>query len=168
MARASKAGITPGRCWAVIMIGRLDDYLREVAADSKAGVSESDIRQAGLAVTKRAYSIFQERGYEAVLLVAALRGNHHMEELTGAELIMSITPSYQALLLAPGVPRESHRIDVPVASEVIRRLQTIPDFVRSYEPDVMKPDQFLSFGLTQRTLSQFIEAGWSPLQTFKY
>ena len=167
MARAREAGIQPGRCWAVIMIGRLDDYLREIAADRKAGVSESDIRQAGLAVTKRAYALFKERGYEAVLLVAALRGNHHMEGLTGAELVMSIATPYQSLLLAPGVPREPRGIDTPVAPEVIHRLQTIPDFVKAYEPEGMEPDQFLSFGLTQRTLSQFIEAGWLPLQTFK-
>ena len=32
-----------------MMIGRLDDYLREVAADNGSGVTESDIRQAGLA-----------------------------------------------------------------------------------------------------------------------
>lgn len=167
MARAFKAGITQGRCFAVIMIGRLDDYLREVALDRRADVSESEIRQAGLAVTKRAYTIFKERGYEAVLLVAALRGTHHIEELTGAKLIMSIAPSCQALLLAPGVPRDPCRIDVPLPTKVIRRLKTIPDFVRAYDPDGMKPDGFISFGLTQRTLSQFIESGWSPLQAFK-
>ena len=73
-ARARANGVEPGKCFAVIMIGRLDDYLREVAHDNQAAVSESDIRQAGLAVTKRAYSIYKERGYDAVLLVAALRG----------------------------------------------------------------------------------------------
>jgi hypothetical protein len=31
-------------------------------------VSEGDICQAGLAVTKRAYQVYQQRGYEAVLL----------------------------------------------------------------------------------------------------
>ena len=36
--RAARNGITPGECFAVIMIGRLDDYLREVAQDNKAPV----------------------------------------------------------------------------------------------------------------------------------
>ena len=101
-ARASQAGIAPGRCFAVIMIGRLDDYLREVAWDNRAAVSEADIRQAGLAVTQHAYSIFQEQGYQAVLLVAALRGTYHMTGLAGARLIMSVHPKVQAMLLAPG------------------------------------------------------------------
>jgi transaldolase len=60
--RARANGIEPGKCFAVIMIGRLDDYLREVARDNEAGVDESDIRQAGLAVTKRAYAMYNERG----------------------------------------------------------------------------------------------------------
>ena len=90
--RALKNGVKPGECFAVIMIGRLDDYLREVAADNRAPVSESDIRQSGLAATKRAYRIYQERGYEAVLLVAALRGDYHLTELAGADLVMSIAP----------------------------------------------------------------------------
>ncbi|NLG48849.1 MAG: hypothetical protein GX552_01905 [Chloroflexi bacterium] len=165
-ARAEKAGITPGRCFAVIMIGRLDDYLREVAQDMQANVSEADIRQAGLAATKRAYQIYKERDYQAVLLIAALRGTYHTTELAGAEVIMSITPGNQQQLFASGVPREQ-RIDKPIAPDVIARLQTIPEFVRAYEPDGMAPSEFVSYGVTQRTLSQFTEVGWSMLESFK-
>jgi transaldolase len=161
--RASQAGIAPGRCFAVIMIGRLDDYLREVAWDNRAAASEADIRQAGLAVTKRAYSIFQEQGYQAVLLVAALRGAYHMTGLAGAKLIMSVHPKVQAMLLAPGVPR-GVSIDQPVDPDVIQRLRSLPDFTRAYEPDGMKPEEFISYGVTQRTLSSFIEAGWGMLE----
>jgi transaldolase len=163
--RARANGIEPGKCFAVIMIGRLDDYLREVALDSKAPVSESDIRQAGLAVTKRAYSIYKERGYEAVLIVAALRGTHHMTELAGAEVIMSLFPSVQEMILSGDLPQEE-RIDVPVAPDVIERLSQIPDFVRAYEPEGMKPSEFMTYGVTQRTLSQFIESGWKPMEIF--
>ena len=167
-ARARKAGIAPGRCYAVIMIGRLDEYLRDVAHDSKADVSESDIRQAGLAVTKRAYSIFKEKGYEATLIVAALRGTYHMEELAGAELIMSIPPTYQTILLEAGMPRDPYRIDVPVPPNVITRLESIPEFVRAYEPHEMKPEEFITYGPTQRLLTQFSVAGWSQLEAFVY
>jgi len=165
LARARAAGKMPGRCFAVMMIGRLDDYLRDIALDQRADVSEEDIRQAGLATVKRAYSIYKERGYEAMLLIAALRGNHHMLGLAGADLIMSIHPSIQATLLQPGVPREIG-IDVPVAADVIERLRSLPEFVRSYEPDGMQPDEFMAFGLTQRTLTQFVESGWRLLESF--
>ncbi|MDO9464427.1 MAG: transaldolase family protein [bacterium] len=165
--RAQQAGKIPGQCFAVIMIGRLDDYLRDMANDSKANINESDIRQAGLAVTKRAYSIFKKHDYEATLVVAALRGTYHMEELTGAELIMSIHPKYQTLLLQPGIPRDPQRIDVSIDSEVINRLETIPEFVRAYEPEGMKPEEFVTYGAAQRTLTQFSQAGWMQLEEYR-
>ena len=165
MKGAIDSGIRPGRCFAVIMIGRLDDYLRDVAHDCKADVSESDIRQAGLAVAKRAYSIFKQRNYEAVLIVAALRGTYHMTELTGAEVIMSIAPPFQEMLLSPDLPHEE-RVDSVIPAEVIERLSQVPEFVRAYDPDGMKASEFITYGVTQRTLTQFIESGWRLLENF--
>jgi transaldolase len=164
--RADQNGAEPGKCFSVIMIGRVDDYLREIAQNTKAMVSESDICQAGLAITKRAYSIFREREYEAVLLVAALRGNYHLTELAGAELLMSIHPNSQQPFLTQNLQREE-RIDRPVPPDVVERLRSMPEFVRAYEPDGMSPNDFLKFGATQRTLNQFIEAGWKLLESFK-
>jgi len=147
------------------MVGRLDDYLREIAADAQANVRESDIVQAGIAVVKRAYSIFQEKGYKAVLLPAALRGINQMQELAGARLIMSIHPKVQNMILSSNLPFEE-RIGIPVAEDVLARLNLLHEFRRSYEPDGLRPDEFAAFGLTQRTLSQFIETGWSPLESY--
>lgn len=166
IARAQANGVQPGRCYAVIMIGRLDDYLREVAADYQSGLSESDIRQAGIAATKRAYAIYRERGYQATLLVAALRGPHHMTEIAGAELIMSIAPKAQEWFLTDSLAKEE-RIDRPVPAEVLGRLQKLPEFVRAYEPDGMSPKEFVAFGATQRTLSQFVEVGWRLLELYR-
>jgi transaldolase len=153
-------------CFPVIMIGRLDDYLREVAADQKIGINEEDIRKSGLAVVKRAYTMFKERGYKAVLIIAALRGVYHMTELAGADLIMSIHPKNQIKILSTGVPREQ-RIDLPVSDEVINRLKRMPEFVKAYEPEGMQTEEFITYGVTQRTLSQFIEIGWKQLQNLK-
>ena len=76
--RAKDNGIEPGKCFSVIMIGRLDDYLSDVAKDYKADISESDIQQAGLAATKRAYTIYKERGYEGSPVPIFHNGtNHH-------------------------------------------------------------------------------------------
>jgi transaldolase len=164
--RARQNGIEPGKCFAVIMIGRLDDYLRDVAHDSKANISESDIRQAGLAVSKRAYLIYKERNYEAKLIVAALRGTYHMTELAGAEVIMSIAVPYQEMLLSDELAREE-RIDRPIPVDVIERLLTLPEFVRAFEQDGMKPEEFIAYGVTQKTLAQFYEGGWKLLENFE-
>lgn len=163
--RARQSGKKAGRCFAVIMIGRLDDYLRDVIHDQRANIPEPDIKQAGIAVCKRAYSIYKDQGYEAVLLIAALRGVHHMVPFAGAELVMSIHPKNQALLMQPGIPREKF-IDEPVDKDTLDRLTRIPEFVRAYEPEGMKPEEFFTYGLTQRTLTQFSEIGWLRLETY--
>jgi len=164
--RAKAKSIEPGKCFAVIMIGRLDDYLRAVVHDTKANVSESDIRQAGLAVTKRAYAISEERGYETVLIVAALRGTHHMTELAGADLTMSIAVPYQDMLISPDIPCEP-RFDVPIAKDVIDRLSQVPEFVKAYDPEGMQVNDFITYGVTQQTITQFLESGWKLLSQFQ-
>ncbi len=164
--RARHAGRVPPPCVAVIMIGRLDDYLRDVAADRRADVTEADIRQAGLAVVKRAATLCGTEENGVTLCVAALRGVHHMTGLAGGRLIMSVHPRYQRELLAPGVPREEG-FSRQAPADALERLRSIPEFVRAYEPDGLRPDEFLSFGLTQRTLAQFVEAGWSLIERYQ-
>jgi len=161
--RAESKGIKPGECFAVIMIGRLDDYLREVALDNRISVSESDLRQAGLAVTKRAHGIYQERNYEAVLMVAALRGSYHLTELAGAKLVVSIAPAPQEWFVTQDHPREE-RINEEIAPDVLQRLSAMPEFLKAYEPHGMNPREFISYGAAQRTLSQYVEAGWKLLE----
>lgn len=163
-ARAERAGLDPAPCFAVIMIGRIDDYLREVALDRRADVPEEDIDRAGLAIAKRAYSILQENGYRIKLLIAALRGPHHMTGVCGAEVVMSIHPKIQRILLTDNVPRIPG-IDGAIARDTMKRLQSIPEFVRAYEPDILPEQDFITFGVTQRTLSQFSASGWSLLET---
>ncbi len=163
--RAGQNGVEPGKCFAVIMIGRLDDYIRDVAHDSKAGIGEADICQVGLAVSKRAYSIYKQRDYEAVLLVAALRGTYHMTELAGADIVMSIAPPYQEMLLSEELPREE-RIGREIPADVIERLSALGEFARAYEPDGMAPEEFITYGVVQKTLAQFHEGGWKLLENF--
>ena len=58
--RAIANGIKPGLTIAVLMVGRLDDYLRDVAQDCKAAVGESDIIQAGIACIMDAVEIAEK------------------------------------------------------------------------------------------------------------
>ncbi|HWQ80223.1 MAG TPA: transaldolase family protein [Anaerovoracaceae bacterium] len=164
--RARKAGVKPGKCFAVIMIGRIDDYLRDVAHDRKAAVEESDIIQAGIAISKRAYSIYKEKGYEATIMLAGMRGTYHATEFAGADMALSIHPKIQALIAKIEGPF-GERINESVDNAVIERLKSIPEFVRAYEPDGMEPVDFITYGVVQKTLSQFVEAGWGEIEIYK-
>jgi transaldolase len=163
--RARRSGREPGRCFAVIMIGRLDDYLLDVIGSGATECDKTAIRHAGIAVVKRSYALFRERRLEAVLLVAALRGSYHVEHLTGARLVMSIHPQYKTVLLSGSTPRVPDRISEPVDPSVIAHLSACAEFTRAYEPDGMKPEEFMTYGATQRTLDQFSREGWSQLES---
>jgi transaldolase len=166
LARARKNNITTGKCFAVIMVGRLDDYVRDVAHDRKAAnVKESDIIQAGIAAIKRSYNIFNERKYEAILMPAGKRGPYHIKSLSGAKMVMSIAPKIAKTVIDEKEPFKE-QINESVEKDVIDRLMTVPEFVRAYEPDGMKPEEFITYGVMQRTLSQFVEAGWGPIENY--
>lgn len=165
-ARAEQNGLKPGLAIAVMMVGRLDDYLRDVAQDSCPGVSEADIIQSGTACIKRAYEIFNERGYDAFLMPAGCRGPYHITELAGANMIMSIAPKIAYMLESVEIFEE--RINVPVAPAVIDRLIKMSEFKKAYEPDGMKAEEFIAFGSSNRTTAQFIECGWNPLIAYQY
>lgn len=165
-AKARAAGRKPALCLVVQQVGRLDDYLRDVAKDMKANVLESDIQVAGLAMCKRTYQIFQERGYSSYIMPAGLRNIGQLTEMAGGRNVtFTLQPRVQDMVLEADPPREI-RIDNPVDPKAIERLMTVPEFVRAYEPDGLKPEEFIRFGVMQKLLSQFAETGWAPLETY--
>jgi len=78
---------------------------------------------------------------------------------------MSIHPAYQEIFVTKELPREE-RIHSPAPGDVIDRLRRMPEFVRAFEPDGMTPEEFMSFGLTQRTLGQFCES-WKQMESYR-
>jgi transaldolase len=140
----------------VLMIGRLDDWIKAVVERDGLAVDPAVPNWAGIAVFKRTYDIFRERRFRSRLLAAAFRHPLHWTELVGGDLAMTLTPRWQARFLASGIVPEP-RIDRPVDAVVLRELtRRIPDFSRAYEPDGLKSADFDSYGATARTLRAFI------------
>jgi transaldolase len=154
-----------GRCFAVIMIGRLDDYLRDVFLDTKAGIAEEHVQKAGLAVVKKLVNLYKQNGYAAKLMVAALRGNYHMSELAGADIVMSIHPKYQKNILEEGLGQEE-RIGREIDKTVLDALLRHEEFARAYDENGVPEAELITYGPTQRTLTQFSEVGWKALEGF--
>jgi len=163
--KALANGVKPPLCIVVQQVGRLDDYLRDVAMDMKLGLPESVVTMAGLAVAKRTYHIFEARGYDSIIMPAGLRGAYHLTEMAGGRLLYTINTRVQDMILAKDPP-QVEKIDEPMDPDVLDQLMRIPEFVRAYEPDGMKPSEFITYGVTQKLLSQFNETGWVPLETY--
>ena len=162
--RCRAAGKKPGAAFSVIMVGRLDDYLRDVAKDMQSDVAESDIIQAGTAAIKKAHAICRERGYEAKLMPAGMRGGYHAVALAGSDMSFSLSAG---ILTALGKETEFvHHFDEAVSASTIESLSTIPEFVRAYNVEELSEAEYIRYGASQRTLSQFVEAGWSMIADF--
>ncbi len=138
----------------VIMMGRLDDWLKVAVDHDGLLVDPGALNWAGIAVTKRAHAIFAERGYRSRVLAAAYRHHLHWTELVGGDLAMTIPHAWQVRFNDSGIVPEP-RIDVPVAPSVLAVLSRVPDFRRAYEPDGLVPAEFDTFGPTVRTLRGF-------------
>ena len=140
------------------MVGRLDDWLKVVAERENITIDPGYLEWAGVAVFKKTYRIFRERGYRIRLLSAAFRNHMHWSEFIGGDVVISPPYSWQVRLNASDVEVRS-RIDKPVAPGIVDELsRKFPDFRRAYSEGGLSVEEFDSFGPTRRTLRQFIGA----------
>jgi transaldolase len=140
-----------------IMVGRLDDWLKVVADKQDISVNPGVLEWAGVAVFKKTYRLFQERGYRIRLLSAAFRNHMHWSELIGGDIVISPPFKWQQRFNASDV-EVVPRIDQPVAADVVAALTKFRDFRRAYAEDGLTPVEFDTFPPTARTLRQFIGA----------
>ena len=139
-----------------IMVGRVEDWLKVLVDRDGIVVHPAALAYSGVAVFKRAYRVFQERGFRARLLAAAIRHHLHWSEFVGGDVIITLPGPWQKKFNASSVPVRN-RMDDPVDPEYIRELSAaFPDFVKAYEPDGLTIDEFDSFPPTVRTLRAFI------------
>ena len=140
-----------------IMVGRLDDWLKVAAEAHGITLDPGLIDWAGVAVFKKTYQIFQERGYRMRLLSAAFRNHYHWSELIGGDIVISPPYKWQQLFNASDI-NVIPRIHTPVESRIISQLLRLNDFRRAYTIDGMAVSEFDDFAPTVRTLRQFIAA----------
>jgi len=139
-----------------IMIGRVDDWLKIVANNKDILVNPAYLELAGVAVMKNAAKIFRERGYRTRVLGAAYRNYNHVADLIGGNVIHTIPYKWQLRYNGSDMPI-SETATIPPDPEMVRVLkENFEDFVKAFEPDGMKPEEFDTFGPTRRTLRQFI------------
>jgi transaldolase len=141
-----------------IMVGRLDDWLKVVAEKKNITIDPGHLEWAGVAVFKKTYDLFRERGYRIRLLSAAFRNHMHWSEFIGGDVVISPPYKWQARFNASDV-KVTSRISRPVDAAVVEDLlRKFPDFVRAYDENGLPPQAFDTFGPTVRTLRQFIDA----------
>jgi transaldolase len=141
-----------------IMVGRLDDWLKVLIEKENVAIDPGYTEWAGVAVFKKTYKLFRERGYRVRLLSAAFRNHMHWSELIGGDVVISPPYSWQVRFNQSDIEVVS-RIDKPVTADIVEELgRKFVDFQRSYTEKGISVAEFDSFGPTRRTLRQFITA----------
>jgi transaldolase len=141
-----------------IMVGRLDDWLKVVAEKENITIDPGFLEWAGVAVFKKTYRVFQQRGYRVRLLSAAFRNHMHWSEFIGGDVVISPPYKWQLRYNASDVkivPRINKPVDPEIEQELLRKFV---DFRLAYEEDGLTIVEFDSFAPTRRTLRQFIGA----------
>ena len=113
---------------------------------------------AGVAVFKKTYRIFRERGYRLRLLSAAFRNHMHWSEFIGGDVVISPPYKWQLRFNASDIEVVS-RIDKPVDPVIVEQLlKKFTEFQRAYNEGGLSQEEFDTFGSTRRTLRQFIQS----------
>ena len=129
-----------------IMMGRLEDWLRVLTERDGIVADPAALPWSGVAIFKRAYASFAERGYRARLLGAAIRHHLHWSELIGGDVIITLPAVWQRRFNASAVevrPASTIPSTRRIVDELRRRF---PDFERAYEPDGLTRSEFDAFG----------------------
>lgn len=141
-----------------IMVGRLDDWLKFLAEKENITIDPGYLEWAGVAVFKKTYRLFRERGYRLRLLAAAFRNHMHWSEFIGGDVVISPPYAWQVRLNASDVEVRS-RIDQEVEPRIVAELsKKFADFRRASTEGGLSIEEFASFGATRQTLRQFITA----------
>jgi transaldolase len=141
-----------------IMVGRLDDWLKVQMEKDGLSLDPGCLEWAGVAVFKKTYRLFRERGFRPRLLAAAFRNHMHWSEFIGGDVVISPPCAWQRRFVASDIT-VADRIDRPVDPRIVETLEKhFPDFRRAYTVDGLSLDEFDTFGATRRTLRQFIGA----------
>ncbi len=169
VARARAAGVAPAASTAAIVQGRLQDYFTVLNKERGSALSPLDLESAALAVVKRCYNLFIERGYSQILMPAAFRSYRQVEMMVGSAVHMTIHPKIQDEIRkadAEGMLPRRLNIDTPVDEAILARVaKVIPEFIRAYVPDGLAPAEFDAYGATKMTLEGFDVSGWQKLLT---
>ena len=141
-----------------IMVGRLDDWLKVLAERNNVAIDPGYLEWAGVAVFKKTYQVFRDRGYRLRLLSAAFRNHMHWSEFIGGDVVISPPHLWQVRFNASDIEARP-RIEEPVRAEVVEELERkFSDFRRASTESGLSVAEFDAFGPTRRTLRQFITA----------
>jgi transaldolase len=169
-ARAKSVDLSGWRSVVTMMLGRYEDctVFKEDAARVGVHLTDDDIRWAGPAIVKKAYRIFQKRGYESKMLAASMRVGptlngqtqlRHIATFAGGNVVLTVFPNiYEAFLTNYAECEIRPQMDDAVPAATLEKLLKVPYFARAYDEHGYAPEEFIMHQALIDTRQQFSEA----------
>ncbi len=173
--RAKKNGVDLSKWRSVIthMEGRFGDLggLRDAAAEQGIELTEGEVRQAELAIFKKAYKYLEDNNLSSKMLSCSLKigptvnGQNriwHLEEKTGANVVVTCPPSFIDTVMnfegEKDIVFVKDRIHAETPKEVMDKLMRIPYFEKGYAVDGYTRDEYNTHPALQRSAEGFSKA----------
>ncbi len=141
-----------------IMLGRVDDWVKVSVEKSGTLIDPGVMEWAGVAVFKHAHQVYKQRGYRTRLLCAAFRNHMHWSQIIGGDAVISPPFGWQKKINNSGIIPNPNSIEEPVDPEILKTLQTLPEFNKMYDVEGLKVEEFTNFGAVLRTLRGFLQS----------
>jgi len=148
-------------------LGGLRDFGKQVGIE----LSEADVRQAELAIFKKACRLLKENNYPSKMLSCSLRlgptvdGTEklwHLEEKTGADIVVTCPPGFIEAVLTfedrDKIVFKKDRISGDIPEAVMEKLMKIPYFERAYRVDGYSREEYNTLPPLMKTAEQFSKA----------
>lgn len=166
-ARQSGTDLTRWRSVVTDMSARWENAPEFAAQAAQSGVelSAEDRRWAGVAIFKRAQRLFRKRAYPSKMLICSVRIGPgadrcwHLEHTAGADAVFTLPPVFIAEFISKCQTLEfTPRIWEDIPRDVMTRLQRVPYFRASYDPDGIPVEDFDEIPALQSTAREFSQA----------
>jgi len=142
-------------CSCTIMTGRTDDYMKRLVGERETPICQEALDFGGVAIFKKVYQLYKERGYRLKLLVANNNSHFLWSNFLGGDILMTINPLWWRRM--EGARFEIHEtIDEPVNPLYVEELlDKIPEYRSIYFEDGLKREEFDSYGAFKHTMREF-------------
>jgi transaldolase len=166
-ARQSGTDLTRWRSVVTDMSSRWENAPEFAAQAAQSGVELSieDRRWASVAIFKRAQRLFRNRAYPSKMLICSVRIGPgadrcwHLEHTAGADAVFTLPPVFITELISKCRTLEfTPRIWEDIPKDVMTRLQRVPYFRASYDPDGIPVEDFDEIPALQSTAREFSQA----------
>ncbi|NBK97121.1 MAG: transaldolase [Erysipelotrichia bacterium] len=158
MDRRSEEGLSNEKLNPVcaVLLGMQDDWLKSYSEANDIVVHPDAFNWGGVAICKKIYHIFKERGYQTRILTAYYRHQLHYSEFIGGDMIMTIPTKWQKRFANCDIEIKDY-MSIPVVEDKLKQLNKLKPFVQAYNEGSLTLDDFNTFPPVILTIRYFSE-----------